>query len=87
MGTCRSERCRVPRDLPDWTYTRRRELGDRIRDLRSRASLTQEVFAEMTGIDRRTVQRIEAGTSDPPYSSLLLIASALDVAPEDLVRR
>ncbi|MFF0510941.1 helix-turn-helix domain-containing protein [Streptomyces sp. NPDC004250] len=77
----------MPRDLPDWTYTRRRELGDRIRDLRSRANLTQEVFAEMTGIDRRTVQRIEAGTSDPPYSSLLLIANALDVAPEDLLRR
>jgi transcriptional regulator with XRE-family HTH domain len=75
----------VPRDLPDWTYERRRELGDRIRDLRLRANLTQEVFAEMTGIDRRTVQRIERGTSDPPYSSLLLIAKALDVPLADLV--
>lgn len=87
MGTCRSQRCRVPRDLPDWTYTRRRELGDRIRDLRSRANLTQEVFAEMTGIDRRTLQRIEAGTSDPPYSSLLLIADALGLTVEDVVRQ
>ncbi|GGQ26449.1 hypothetical protein GCM10010279_38140 [Streptomyces mutabilis] len=75
----------MPRDLPDWTYTRRREQGDRIRDLRSRANLTQEVFAEMTGIDRRTLQRIEPGTSDPPYSSLLLIADALDVPLRDLV--
>lgn len=39
----------------------------------------------MTGIDRHTVQRIERGTSDPPYSSLLLIARALDVPLADLV--
>ncbi|EYT84033.1 hypothetical protein CF54_03895 [Streptomyces sp. Tu 6176] len=69
----------MPRDLPDWIYDRRREMGDRIRDLRVDARLTQEVLAEMTGIDRRTLQRIERGTSDPPYSSLLLIAHALGV--------
>jgi transcriptional regulator with XRE-family HTH domain len=75
----------VPRDLPDWTYDKRRELGDRIRALRLRANLTQEVLAEMTGIDRRTVQRIERGASDLPYSSLLLIADALGIPPRDLV--
>ncbi len=40
----------------------------------------------MTGIDRRTLQRIERGTSDPPYGSLLLIAQALDIPIADLVR-
>ncbi|MFF9758555.1 helix-turn-helix domain-containing protein [Streptomyces caelestis] len=75
----------MPRDLPDWTHTRRRELGDRIRSLRLYANLTQEDFAEITGIDRRTVQRIERGTSDPPYSSLLLMAEALGVPLRDLV--
>ena len=75
----------MPRDLPHWTLTRRHELGGRIRELRLHANLTQEVFAEMTGIDRRTVQRIEAGTSDPPYSSLLLIADALGIPLTDLV--
>jgi transcriptional regulator with XRE-family HTH domain len=47
--------------------------------------LTQEAFAEMTGIDRRTIQRIEAGTSDPPFGSLLLMASALRVPVHELV--
>lgn len=42
------------------------------------ANHTQESFAEVTGIDRRTLQRIEAGTSDPRYSDLLRIAAALD---------
>ncbi|MFF7901152.1 MULTISPECIES: helix-turn-helix domain-containing protein [unclassified Streptomyces] len=76
----------MPRDLPDWIHDRRRTLGDRIRDLRIHANLTQEVLAEMTGIDRRTLQRIERGTSDPSYSSLLLIAQALDIPVDDLVR-
>jgi transcriptional regulator with XRE-family HTH domain len=76
----------VPRDFPDWTHDRLRELGNRIRDLRIRGNLTQEVFAEMTGIDRRTVQRIERGTSDPSYRALLLIAKALNVPLADLVR-
>lgn len=51
-----------------------------------RGNLTQEVFAEMTGIDRRTVQRIERGTSDPSYRTLLLISKALNVPLADLVR-
>lgn len=41
---------------------------------------------EMTDIDRRTYQRIEAGTSDPRYGDLLRIAQALGVPLADLVR-
>lgn len=77
----------MPRDLPDRIYQQRRDLGDRIRVLRSAARHTQEVFAEMTGIDRRTLQRIERGTSDPRYSDLVLIAEALEIPLADLVRQ
>ncbi|MGP4010512.1 helix-turn-helix transcriptional regulator [Streptomyces sp. 4N124] len=51
----------------------------RIRDLRLGADHTQESFAEITGIDRRTLQRIEAGVSDPRFGHLLRIAVALDM--------
>lgn len=85
MGTCRSQVCRVPRDLPDWIIDRRRELGDRVRDLRLGADYTQERFAELTGIDRRTLQRIERGESDPRYGHLLRIAAALDIRVSVLV--
>ncbi|MGW1961852.1 helix-turn-helix transcriptional regulator [Streptomyces sp. NPDC001935] len=68
----------MPRDLDQWIIDRRRDLGDRLRRLRMNANHTQESFAEATGIDRRTLQRIEAGTSDPRYSDLLRIAAALD---------
>ncbi|MEU4168834.1 helix-turn-helix transcriptional regulator [Streptomyces sp. NPDC026665] len=68
----------MPREQPQWIIDRRRDLGDRVRRLRLNADHTQESFAELTGIDRRTLQRIEAGTSDPRYSDLLRIAAALD---------
>ncbi|MFD6554423.1 helix-turn-helix domain-containing protein [Streptomyces sp. NPDC058398] len=68
----------MPRDLDQWITYRRRDLGDRVRHLRLEADHTRESFAEATGIDRRTLQRIESGTSDPRYSDLLRIAAALD---------
>ncbi|MEU9208577.1 helix-turn-helix transcriptional regulator [Streptomyces sp. NPDC048415] len=68
----------MPRDLAPWIIDRRRELGDRIRHLRLEADYTQERLSEITGIDRRTLQRIEAGQSDPRFSDLLRIAAALD---------
>jgi transcriptional regulator with XRE-family HTH domain len=76
----------VPRDLPERIYQQRQDLGDRIRVLRKGLPATQERFAELTGIDRRTLQRIERGTSDPRYSDLLLIARALEVSLSDLVQ-
>ncbi|MFG2747254.1 helix-turn-helix domain-containing protein [Streptomyces chartreusis] len=76
----------MPHQQPPWVYDRRRALGRRIRDLRIREGHTQEAFAEMTDIDRRTFQRIEAGTSDPRYGDLLRIADALGVPLSELVR-
>lgn len=69
-------------DAPTWITEQRRELGVRVRDLRLHANYTQEQFAELTGIDRRTLQRIERGESDPRFGHLLRIAVALrmDVA-------
>ncbi|MEV7713060.1 helix-turn-helix transcriptional regulator [Streptomyces sp. NPDC088270] len=76
----------MPRNFPDRIYQQRRDLGDRIRVLRKGLPATQEKLAEMTGIDRRTLQRIERGISDPRYSDLLLIAEALDVPLAELVQ-
>ncbi len=75
----------MPRDEPQWILERRRELGDHIRELRIHANHTQESFAELTGIDRRTLQRIERGESDPRYGHLLRISAALDIPVSVLV--
>ncbi|MFF2773335.1 helix-turn-helix domain-containing protein [Streptomyces sp. NPDC058052] len=76
----------MPHDQPEWVRDQRRILGRRIRDLRMNRGHTQEVVVEMTNIDRRTYQRIEAGESDPRYGDLLQIAAALNVDLADLVR-
>ncbi|MFF8839565.1 helix-turn-helix domain-containing protein [Streptomyces sp. NPDC015130] len=86
MGSRRSQRCRVPHEQPPWVHERRRTLGRRIRDQRIHRGHTQEALVEMTDIDRRTLQRIEAGESDPRYGDLLRIAEALGLDVADLVR-
>ncbi|MFF3848070.1 helix-turn-helix domain-containing protein [Streptomyces sp. NPDC002328] len=75
----------MPRDQPDWIIERRRDLGERIADLRAAAHHTQETFCATTGISRSTLQRIEAGEADPRYGDLLRIAAALDKSISTLV--
>lgn len=48
--------------------------------------MSQDGLAELVGLDRRSIQRYEAGTRDPRYGDLLLIARALDVPLAELVR-
>jgi len=49
------------------------------------ADLTQEKLAEMAGIDRTTLQKTEAGKTDPKFSQLLRLARALRLPARDLM--
>lgn len=60
-------------------------LASRIKELRTRKGLSQEALAEASGISHRTVQRIENGESKPTGDTLIRLAAALDIAPEELV--
>lgn len=60
-------------------------LGRRIQAARLDANLTQERFAELTGLDRSTIQRIEGGYNDPKFSHLFRIASGLSMPLRDLL--
>ncbi|MGW1056334.1 helix-turn-helix domain-containing protein [Streptomyces sp. NPDC002521] len=73
-------------DAPDWITERRRELGDRIADLRPADHYTQEPFAEATGLSRSHLQHIESGQTDARYSNLLRIAAILSTPMSDLTR-
>ncbi|MER5214310.1 helix-turn-helix transcriptional regulator [Streptomyces sp. NPDC002838] len=44
-----------------------------------------ERFCQVTGLSRRTLQRIESGAGDPRYRDLLMIAAALDMRASVLV--
>ncbi|MFJ6615473.1 helix-turn-helix domain-containing protein [Streptomyces sp. NPDC091289] len=72
---------------PPWAISRRQLLGRRIAYYRRKAGLSQDQLADRIGMERRTIQRYEAGSRDPRYTDLLLIADALNVPLADLVRR
>ncbi|WP_326659655.1 helix-turn-helix domain-containing protein [Streptomyces sp. NBC_00385] len=77
----------MPTDpLPDWVPARRRVIGDRIRAARVAAHLTQEAVAGRSGLDRKTVNRLEQGHTSPLLDHLLLVADAIGVPAADLMR-
>lgn len=58
--------------------------GDRIREIRTQAGISQEALARRAGLSLRTVARIEAG-EDTKVQTLAAIADALGVAVSDLL--
>ncbi len=69
----------MPTVVPEWLLTERRATGDRIRRLRGTHGLTQERLGEGAGIARKTISRIEVGTSPADHDQLVKIANALGV--------
>jgi transcriptional regulator with XRE-family HTH domain len=78
----------VPRDLPDdddWIRARQQQIGQRIQAERIRQNLIQEAVFLAAGLDRRTLQAIEAGTANPTLVTLLRLTYVLDMPLADLV--
>jgi transcriptional regulator with XRE-family HTH domain len=72
--------------------SRARLLGQRLRELRASQSLTQEAVAHAAGLTRNHYQLLEAGITatgrpaNPRLSTIVALAEALKVAPEDLIK-
>lgn len=64
----------------------RESVAANIRALRQRLSLTQEQLAELVGIDKKYLERLEGGTRSPSLATLVLLATALRVSPAKLLR-
>jgi DNA-binding XRE family transcriptional regulator len=82
------ERERVPSldPVPDHVLVRRRAIGQRIRDARVAAKLTQEKLGEQVDLTRVTIGNIEQGNHSPLLDSLLLISDALGVPLWQLIQ-
>jgi transcriptional regulator with XRE-family HTH domain len=63
-----------------------RLLARRIRALRERKALTQEDFAQRSGISVSFASLLERGERSPSYETLVQVASALDVSLPELFR-
>ena len=60
------------------------ELSKRIKVLRQRKGMSQDELADLSGLSLRTIQRIENGETEPLGDTLKRLASAFDVAPDEI---
>lgn len=76
----------MPAEPPSisWVLHRRRRVSYRIRALREQRELTQDQLGERSGLERKTINRIERGLRRPDVEQLVRIAWGLDVEPESL---
>ncbi|MEK7668201.1 MAG: helix-turn-helix transcriptional regulator [Gemmatimonadota bacterium] len=61
-------------------------FGQRLRQLRAQAALSQEALAQRAGIHRTYLSGIERGTRNPSLHNLFRIARALGTTLSDLTR-
>ncbi len=61
-------------------------LGGRIKELRTIHEMTQEQLADVLGISRQKLARIENGNNNVSLDILMKIADALDVTVNDITK-
>lgn len=61
------------------------EFGARVRELRRAQGLTQVGLAEISGLNRVTIAKIETGQLDVQLSTLDRLAAGLDLPVSDLL--
>ena len=62
------------------------ELAGRLLSLRGKFDLSQARLAELAGVDRKTINRIENGHFSPALDTLVRLSSALSVTPASLLK-
>lgn len=60
------------------------KLGNKIRDLRRKANLSQEELAEKAKLDLTSVSEIESGLRNPSLKTLHKISSALSLSLKEI---
>ena len=61
-------------------------IGERLRQLREERALRQEDLAELAGVGKNTINRLERNKTEPHMTTVRKLASALQVDPRELVR-
>ena len=64
----------------------RRIVGSNVRKLRLEKNLTQEQFAELSGLSQQYISGLERGHRNPTVVTLYEIATALKTRPVDLLQ-
>ncbi|PAA40036.1 transcriptional regulator [Pseudomonas fragi] len=64
----------------------RKGFGQRVRELRTSQSLSQEAFADKCGFVRTYMSRIETGTANPSLDAAKVIADGLGMTLSELLQ-
>ena len=62
-------------------------LGDNVRKYRNLAKISQTVLADLVGVKYSQIARIELGEINTSVSMIYLIAQALDIEPDLLLKK
>jgi transcriptional regulator with XRE-family HTH domain len=60
-------------------------IGERIREARKRAALSQEALADRIGVNRSYLSLVENGKSSPTFEFVEKIAGGMELRVEDIV--
>jgi len=71
----------LKRDVKDM----RKVLAERLFELRSAEELSQARLAEIAGVDRKTINRIENGHFSPALDTIVRLSVALGISSSDLL--
>jgi transcriptional regulator with XRE-family HTH domain len=61
-------------------------IGERLRDLRKRALMSQRELAKRSGVGVTTIVRIERNQVEPQGRTIRKLAEALGIEPHELVK-
>ncbi len=61
-------------------------VGRNVRRLRQRRGLSQERFAEISGLSQQYISGLEQGRRNPTVVTMYELATALSVDPRELLR-
>ena len=62
-------------------------LGLAVRELRTERGMTQEELAHRSGLHPTWISRVEGGSMNPAWSSVMRLCRGLDVPISELARR
>ena len=65
---------------------RERKITETLRDLRIESGLSQNALADKSGIDRKTVNRIENNHFSPSINTLIRLCDTLSVKVSEVVK-
>ena len=61
-------------------------FGKRVKELRTQKKLTQEQFAQKTGLHKNYIGMVERGERNPSLINIQLIADGLEIIISDLMK-